>query len=208
MKKISMKKSMMTLMMIGSVAVTASALPNFASANVMAGAENTGTVATQTTLPSTGTYADYSQPVTDYNYSQPAQTATTPVATNQQVAAPASSTGSAVVAEAMKHLGAPYVWGAKGPDSFDCSGFTHYVYQVATGKEIGGWTVPQESAGTQISVDQAQAGDLLFWGAPGATYHVAISLGNGQFIQAPAPGQGVSISSVADFAPSFAVRVN
>ena len=108
----------------------------------------------------------------------------------------------------MKHLGAPYVWGAKGPDSFDCSGFTHYVYQVATGKEIGGWTVPQESAGTQISVDQAQAGDLLFWGAPGATYHVAISLGNGQFIQAPAPGQGVSISSVADFAPSFAVRVN
>lgn len=208
MKKISLKKSMMTLMMIGSVAVTASALPNFASANVMAGAENTGSVATQTTLPSVGAYADYSQPVTDYNYSQPAQTATTPVATNQQVAAPASSTGSAVVAEAMKHLGAPYVWGAKGPDSFDCSGFTHYVYQVATGKEIGGWTVPQESAGTQISVDQAQAGDLLFWGAPGATYHVAISLGNGQFIQAPAPGQGVSISSVADFAPSFAVRVN
>lgn len=208
MKKISLKKSMMTLMMIGSVAVTASALPNFASANVMAGAENTGSVATQTTLPSVGAYADYSQPVTDYNYSQPAQTTTTPVATNQQVAAPASSTGSAVVAEAMKHLGAPYVWGAKGPDSFDCSGFTHYVYQVATGKEIGGWTVPQESAGTQISVDQAQAGDLLFWGAPGATYHVAISLGNGQFIQAPAPGQGVSISSVADFAPSFAVRVN
>ncbi len=208
MKKISLKKSMMTLMMIGSVAVTASALPNFASANVMAGAENTGNVATQTALPNTGASADYSQPIIDYNYSQPAQTATTPVATNQQVAAPASSTGSAVVAEAMKHLGAPYVWGAKGPDSFDCSGFTHYVYQVATGKEIGGWTVPQESAGTQISVDQAQAGDLLFWGAPGATYHVAISLGNGQFIQAPAPGQSVSISSVADFAPSFAVRVN
>ena len=54
--------------------------------------------------------------------------------------------------------------------------FTRYVYLQVTGKDIGGWTVPQETAGTMISVSQAQAGDLLFWGAAGSTHHVAISL--------------------------------
>ncbi len=91
--------------------------------------------------------------------------------------APIGNVGAVIVAEAYHHLNKPYVWGAKGPDSFDCSGFTRYVYLQVTGKDIGGWTVPQETAGTMISVSQAQAGDLLFWGAAGSTHHVAISLG-------------------------------
>ena len=43
-----------------------------------------------------------------------------------------------------------------GPNSFDCSGLTNYVYRQVTGRDIGGWTVPQEAAGVQIPVSQAQ----------------------------------------------------
>ncbi|XBG73076.1 NlpC/P60 family protein [Enterococcus cecorum] len=118
-----------------------------------------------------------------------------------------SGNGSAIVAEAYKHIGKPYVWGAKGPDTFDCSGFTRYVYLQVTGRDIGGWTVPQEGAGTVIPVSQAQPGDLYFWGSRGNSYHVAIALGGGSYIHAPQPGESVKVGSVAYFAPSFAVRM-
>ncbi|MGO2083979.1 C40 family peptidase [Vagococcus sp.] len=120
---------------------------------------------------------------------------------------PAANSGS-IVAEAYKHIGKPYVWGAKGPASFDCSGFTSYVFRQAAGKEIGGWTVPQESAGTRISLSQLQAGDLVFWGGAGATHHVGIYVGGGQYIHAPAPGQGVTVQSMSAWSPDFGVRVN
>lgn len=118
-----------------------------------------------------------------------------------------SGNGSAIVAEAYKHIGKPYVWGAKGPNTFDCSGFTRYVYLQVTGRDIGGWTVPQEGAGTVIPVSQAQPGDLYFWGSRGSSYHVAIALGGGSYIHAPQPGESVKVGSVAYFAPSFAVRM-
>lgn len=118
-----------------------------------------------------------------------------------------SGSGSAIVAEAYKHIGKPYVWGAKGPNTFDCSGFTRYVYLQVTGRDIGGWTVPQEGAGTIIPVSQAQPGDLYFWGSRGSSYHVAIALGGGSYIHAPQPGESVKVGSVAYFAPSFAVRM-
>ena len=118
-----------------------------------------------------------------------------------------SGNGSAIVAEAYKHIGKPYVWGAKGPNTFDCSGFTRYVYLQVTGRDIGGWTVPQEGAGAIIPVSQAQPGDLYFWGSRGSSYHVAIALGGGSYIHAPQPGESVKVGSVAYFAPSFAVRM-
>lgn len=115
----------------------------------------------------------------------------------------------AIVKEAYKYLNAPYVWGEKGPSYFDCSGLAYYVYMKATGHYIGGWTGEQQYAGTKIPVDQAQPGDLVFWGpSTGITHHVGIYIGNGQFIHAPQPGDKVRITSIANYAPDFAVRVN
>lgn len=131
-----------------------------------------------------------------------------PVVAAPVVTAPALSapTGD-VVSIAAKYIGVPYVWGGKTPSGFDCSGFTSYVFREAYGIEIGGYTVPQENSGTQIAVSAAQAGDLIFWGSRGATYHVAISVGGGQYIHAPAPGQTVTYSSYNLSGASFAVRV-
>ena len=121
----------------------------------------------------------------------------------------ATNVQQAIVREAFKHLGKPYVWGAKGPNTFDCSGLTYYVYMKATGHYIGGWTGEQQYAGTQIPVNQAQPGDLVFWGpSSGVTHHVGIYIGNGQFIHAPQPGDKVRVTSISDFTPDFAVRVN
>ena len=137
-----------------------------------------------------------------------APVASAPVAPAPVVTAPTLSapTGD-VVSIAAKYIGVPYVWGGKTPSGFDCSGFTSYVFREAYGIEIGGYTVPQENSGTQIAVSSAQAGDLIFWGSRGATYHVAIYVGGGQYIHAPAPGQTVTYSSYNLSGASFAVRV-
>lgn len=115
--------------------------------------------------------------------------------------------GQQVVNEAEKYIGTPYVWGGKDTSGFDCSGLTQYVYKQVTGKDIGVWTVAQESSGTQIAVDQAQQGDLLFWGDQGSTYHVAISAGGDQYIHAPQPGENVKYGSTQYYTPDFGVRV-
>lgn len=130
-----------------------------------------------------------------------------PVATAPVVTPALSAPTGDVVSIAAKYIGVPYVWGGKTPSGFDCSGFTSYVFREAYGIEIGGYTVPQENSGTQIAVSAAQAGDLIFWGSSGATYHVAIYVGGGQYIHAPAPGQTVTYSSYNLSGASFAVRV-
>ncbi|MFR0613180.1 LysM peptidoglycan-binding domain-containing protein [Lactobacillus porci] len=117
-----------------------------------------------------------------------------------------SASASAIASYAMSFVGVPYVWGGSTPAGFDCSGLVQYVYSHF-GISLGRTTYAQENAGTKISVSQAQPGDLYFWGSYGSAYHVAIALGNGQYIQAPAPGQNVSVGSVSYYAPSFAVRV-
>lgn len=125
----------------------------------------------------------------------------------QQQVVSTSADGSAIAAYAQSFIGTPYVWGGSTPSGFDCSGLTQYVY-AHFGKQIGRNTIAQESAGTHIPVSQAQVGDLLFWGTPGSTYHVAIYLGGNSFVAAPEPGQSVKIGNMAYFMPSFAVHVN
>lgn len=115
-------------------------------------------------------------------------------------------TRSAVIDAAKTHLGKPYVYGAAGPDAFDCSGLVQVAFASA-GRNLGRTTVDQESAGTTISVAEAQAGDLVFWGSHGGTYHVGISTGDGSYIHAPVPGDVVQVATVASYTPDFAVRV-
>lgn len=105
--------------------------------------------------------------------------------------------------------GIPYVWGGSNLSGFDCSGFTSYVFQNASGIYLPHNTVMQEGYITKKSVSEAKPGDLLFWGNPGATYHVAIYIGNNQYVAAPKPGSNVQIQTIgAGFMPSFAGTVN
>ncbi|KRN28377.1 NLP P60 protein [Lactobacillus selangorensis] len=135
------------------------------------------------------------------------ESATTTKTTTTTAATTRAQKVQKLISVAEAQIGKPYVWGAKGPNSFDCSGFTQYVYQNALGKSIGGYTVAQESAGSIVAVNNLNAGDLIFWGARGATYHVAMYIGNNQYIAAPQPGENVKISSISSyFYPSFGVH--
>ncbi|MDU5107744.1 NlpC/P60 family protein [Clostridium sp.] len=107
-----------------------------------------------------------------------------------------SATGNAIVDYAYGFIGTPYVYGATGPNAFDCSGFTSYVFRNAAGIEISRTTYSQINVGTPVSYGELQPGDLVF------TYgldHVGIYVGGGQYIHAPQPGQSVKVSPVTSF---------
>lgn len=88
----------------------------------------------------------------------------------------------AVIEEAKRQLGKPYVWGGAGPDSFDCSGFTQWAWK-AGGVNLPHYSGAQYSATTHVSMSAIQPGDLIFYENPGS--HVALYLGNGQIIHSP-----------------------
>ena len=117
-----------------------------------------------------------------------------------------SNRAAQVVNIARQQLGKPYVWGATGPNSFDCSGLVQYVYRQI-GINLPRTTYDQEYQGTAVSLNALQPGDLLFWGSYGSAYHVAIYIGNGDFIQAPTSGQSVKITNINYYRPDFARRI-
>ena len=107
-----------------------------------------------------------------------------------------SASGNAIVSYAYNFIGTPYVYGATGPDTFDCSGFTSYVYANAAGINITRTTYSQMGVGTPVSYDELQPGDLVF------TYggdHVGIYVGGGQYIHAPQPGDRVKVGNITSF---------
>ena len=107
-------------------------------------------------------------------------------------AAPPSQYGG-VVGLAMQELGKPYVWGAAGPSSFDCSGLVMYVY-AQVGVSLPHNAAAMYSYGTPVSYGDLQAGDLVFFSGLG---HMGIYIGGGQFIHAPHTGDVVKISSMS-----------
>jgi cell wall-associated NlpC family hydrolase len=100
--------------------------------------------------------------------------------------APSEIAGRAVQ-YALGEVGKPYVWGATGPNAYDCSGLMLRAYQSA-GITLPRVAAQQYWAGTQLPVRQAQPGDLLFWGYdtsnPDSIHHVAMYLGNGRMVEA------------------------
>lgn len=120
----------------------------------------------------------------------------------------ATGDASSVITLASAQVGKPYVYGAQGTDSFDCSGLTSYVYSKAAGVNIGRTTYDQVKQGTTVSMNNLQPGDLLFWGSASAPYHVGIYVGNNQYIHAATPGQGVVKQTISTyFYPSVAKRI-
>lgn len=103
-----------------------------------------------------------------------------------------SSTGASIAATASNYVGCSYVWGATGPDSFDCSGLVSYVFS-SYGISVPRTAADQYYGGTQIDVSTAVStpGALIFYHGLG---HVAISLGDGSVVHASNSDTGVIIS--------------
>ncbi|MBK5250769.1 MAG: C40 family peptidase [Actinomycetales bacterium] len=93
----------------------------------------------------------------------------------------------------MTQLGKPYVWGATGPNGYDCSGLTMRAYQNA-GVSLPRTTRDQYAAVAHVPVGAMRPGDLIFYsdnGAASGIYHLAIYAGNGMRVQSPSPGKTV-----------------
>lgn len=113
---------------------------------------------------------------------QPAQAYAAPAAAPAPAPAPAPKpVGQTIVEIAKSKVGSPYVYGAAGPNAFDCSGFTSWVYAQA-GKSIPRTSQAQASAGQRVSLNDIQPGDIVVY--YGGASHVAIYAGNGQIIDA------------------------
>ncbi|HTR69932.1 MAG TPA: C40 family peptidase [Mycobacteriales bacterium] len=112
---------------------------------------------------------------------------------------PPNNIAAMAIAAARSRLGVPYVWGATGPDAFDCSGLTQWSYAHA-GISLPRTAAEQWNAGLHPSLAELEPGDLLFWALntsdPATIHHVAMYIGNGLMIAAPHTGENVQIQPV------------
>lgn len=187
----------------------APAQTNYVQTNTAATTKQVSTASTQSNTTYTAPAQNNTAAKPAQQQAQPTQQASSQAATTQTAKPQAStqsnsSTAQTVVSAAQSQIGKPYVWGATGPNAYDCSGLVQYAYSQA-GKNVGRTTYQQAGAGQHISVSQAQAGDILMWG----DYHDAIYVGNNQYVHAPQPGQNVTQASISSyFMPDYAIRVN
>ena len=101
----------------------------------------------------------------------------------------------------------PYLYGGDTLKGMDCSGIVEYVFDQVLKANYPHQTILLEAEGQYQSISQANIGDLLFWGNKGNSYHVAIYIGNNQFVHSPDVGQTVSIETINSyFKPSFSIK--
>lgn len=113
---------------------------------------------------------------------------------------------NAVIAYASNYLGRPYRWGATGPNYFDCSGFTQYVFRHFEVK-IPRVSRYQAKAGKYVPKSQLRPGDLVFFAKPGrAVHHVGIYVGNNSYIHAPRTGDVIKISRLSSRSDYYTAR--
>ena len=112
-----------------------------------------------------------------------------------------------IIAFAMKQRGKRYVWGATGPNTFDCSGLMLYVFKHF------GYSLPRVSAsqaqiGKHLSRSEIKRGDMVFFkDKSGKICHVGLYLGNGQFIHAPHTGDVVKVSALSGRRFAWGIRI-
>ena len=106
--------------------------------------------------------------------------------------APGRAAATAVTV-ALAQVGAPYVWGASGPNGFDCSGLTSYAY-AAAGVSLPHSSRAQSQLGREVSRSDLQPGDLVYFYSP--VSHVGLYIGNGMMVHARTFGQPVAVTSV------------
>lgn len=198
---------------IGSLVVTGLLLAggSFAQAEVQPNAEQTATVNEQQKALQAGYTAEQYQAIMN----QPklaSEAVISTLAGNQPKiqtrAASADEQREAVVAEALKQKGKPFVWGGNSPAvGFDSSGLIQYVYRAAVNIELPRSTVLQEQKGEDVSLSALKPGDLLFYGSRGQTYSVTLYIGNGQMIYSPEPGDVVKVTGMQYWKPDFARRI-
>mgnify|MGYP005765076305 CR=1 FL=1 len=102
---------------------------------------------------------------------------------------------------AYDQLGKDYVWGANGPDSFDCSGLTKYIYKKAFGIDLPRVSYEQAKFGKAVDKEDLQPGDLIFFDTMNKdrVSHVGIYVGNNEFIHAANSNKGVIKSSLSGY---------
>jgi cell wall-associated NlpC family hydrolase len=115
-----------------------------------------------------------------------------------------STTVAIAIKTALSKVGSPYVYGATGPNSFDCSGLTSFAY-AAAGIDLPRSSRDQATVGTPVSRSQLQPGDLVFFYSP--ISHVGLYIGNGMMVHARTFGQPVAVTSVDQAGYAMAVRV-
>lgn len=109
-----------------------------------------------------------------------------------------SSQADRVINLAKQQLGKSYVWGAEGPNTFDCSGFTQYVFKNAVSINLPRVSREQSKFGQYVNKNNLQKGDLIFFDTDkdGSVNHVGIYIGNNEFIHASSGGKKVIISQL------------
>ncbi|MFJ9621218.1 C40 family peptidase [Streptomyces sp. NPDC101181] len=117
-----------------------------------------------------------------------------------------SGSAASIVAFAKAQVGDAYVAGGTGPNAWDCSGLVQAAYRTA-GIDLPRVSQSQSTAGTQVSLDNLQPGDILYWGGAGSAYHVAIYVGGGEFVGAQNSSTGTVQRSMDYDRPTGAVRV-
>ncbi|WP_405016544.1 transglycosylase family protein [Kitasatospora sp. NBC_00070] len=138
-------------------------------------------------------------------------TKSTKAASGSTATTAVAATGSkaAAINFAMSKLGQAYVYGGSSNGGWDCSGLTQAAFRQA-GISLPRVANDQADASTRVSLDNLQAGDLLFWsnnGSNSGVYHVALYIGDGKYVEAANPRAGVKTESIANWAPDFAGRV-
>ncbi|MDK2563463.1 SH3 domain-containing protein [Romboutsia sedimentorum] len=105
--------------------------------------------------------------------------------------------GQAVIDLVKAQLGRPYAWGAEGPNSFDCSGLTYYVYGKV-GIKLPRVSRDQYNVGSSVNYSNLKPGDLLFSSTDGSgnITHVGIYIGNGEMIHSPKPGDVIQRTNI------------